>query len=408
MAHKRANGEGSIYKRKSDNRWTGKLQVGFKPDGSPKYKVVYGNSQGEVKDKLEKLKGNIQNNTFVDTNKITFGQWLYNWLNVTIKATVKDTTWLIYKNLIEKHITPELGGVRLQLLRTRDIQKLYNKKMKSGRCDGKEGGLSSKTIKHMHQVIRGALDQAVKEGFISNNVADAAKTPKLVIKEMKTFTIEQVREFLEFTKNNKRYNRYYAAYFLEVYTGLRRGEILGLRNKDIDFEKKTITVVQQLVKVGSKNYLRELKTESSQNRVIAVPDEVIKVLKEHQKNKTEEYKLLGYDDIKIKHEMKEGLVFTNELGYIIQPRNFVRNFKAALKAAGLPDLRFHDMRHTFVVLSLQQGVDIKTIQSDLGHKEISTTLDRYGHVNNEMKREAAEKRSGLIEIKEEDRSLMYG
>lgn len=398
MTKKRANGEGSIYKRKSDNRWTGKLQIGFKSDGSPKYKVIYGNSQGEVKDKIDELKGNVKNNTFVDANKITFGQWLDNWLNVTIKATVKDTTWLIYENLIRKHINPELGGVRLQLLKTRDIQKLYNEKMKGGRCDGKPGGLSPKTIKHMHQVIRGALDQAVKEGYIANNVADAAKTPRLVNKEMKTFNIEQVREFLEFTKNNKRYNRYYAAYFLEIYTGLRRGEILGLRYKDIDFEMKTITVVQQLVKVGSKNYLRELKTESSQNRVIAVPDEVIKVLKEHQKNKAEEYKLLGYNDIEVKQEMKEGLVFTNELGDIIQPRNFVRNFKGALKAAGLPDLRFHDMRHTFVVLSLQQGVDIKTIQSDLGHKEISTTLDRYGHVNDEMKRDAAEKRGGLVKL----------
>lgn len=398
MPRKRANGEGSIYKRKSDNRWTAKLQIGYKPDGAPQYKVIYGNSQKEVKDKLDKLKGNVKNNTFVETNKITVGEWLNTWLNITIKTTVKDTTWLIYENLINKHIKPEIGGIKLQQLKAMNIQKLYNEKMVGGRLDGKEGGLSPKTIKHMHQVIRGALDQAVREKLIPDNVANAVKTPKLTVKEMQTFNVEQVNKFLETVRHNYRYKRYYAAYFLEFYTGLRRGELLGLRYKDIDFENKTIKVVQQVVKVGSKNYIRELKTESSQNRVIAVPDEVISVLKGHQQQQIKNYKLLGLNDLEIKQEMKDGLVFTNELGEFIQPRNFVRNFKGALKAAGLPSLRFHDMRHTFVVLSLQQGVDIKTIQSDLGHQEISTTLDRYGHVNEEMKREAAMKRRGLFKV----------
>ena len=104
MAKKRAHGEGSIYKRKSDNRWTGKLQVGLKPDGTPKYKAVYGHSQKEVKDKLEELKGSIKNNTFVEPTKVTLGEWLDNWLNVTIKTFVKDTTWLIYESLIRNHI----------------------------------------------------------------------------------------------------------------------------------------------------------------------------------------------------------------------------------------------------------------------------------------------------------------
>lgn len=398
MTKKRANGEGSIYKRSSDGRWTGKIQIGYKSDGTPKYKVVYGNSQKEVKDKLDELRGDIKNNTFVEANKITFGEWLDTWLNITIKATIKDTTWLIYENLVDKHIKPEIGGIKLQQLKAMNIQQLYNKKIQGGRLDGKEGGLSPKTIKHMHQVIKGALEQAVKEKVISYNVAETVKTPKIVAKEMQILNIEEVNRFLTVVKDSHFYKRYYAAYFLEFYTGLRRGELLGLRYKDIDFKNKTIKVVQQVVKVGSKNYIRELKTESSQNRVIAIPDEVVLVLKEHQQQSVENYKLLGLSDLEIMQKIKEGLVFTNELGEFIQPRNFVRNFKGALKAAGLPSLRFHDMRHTFVVLSLQQGVDIKTLQSDLGHQEISTTLDRYGHVNEEMKREAATKRSGLIKM----------
>lgn len=142
------------------------------------------------------------------------------------------------------------------------------------------------------------------------------------------------------------------------------------------------------MKVGSAHVLRELKTESSQNRVIAITDDVIQALKEHKKNKAAEYKFISYDEVSIKKMLSEGLIFTNELGNLLQPRNFLRNFKGALKSSGIDLIRFHDMRHTFALLSLQQGVDIKTLQSDLGHESIETTLDRYGHVNQDMKRDA--------------------
>ena len=396
MPKKRAHGEGSIYKRKSDNRWTGKLQVGYNPNGTPKYKAVYGSSQKEVKDKLEELKGNVKNNTFVEPHKITFGKWLDTWLNVSIKASIKETTWLIYESLMRNHIIPELGGIRLLQLRSSNIQELYNKKMDSGRLDGRKGGLSAKTIKHIHQVITSALDQAVKEKLISANPAEAAKPPKLLKKEMKTLSVEQIMIFLQFIKDHVHYKRYYAAYLLELYTGMRRGELLGLRWKDIDLKNGTVKVVQQLVKVGSNHVIRELKTDSSQNRIIAIPQEAIGALKAHKKNKINEYELLGYGESEIKKMTSEGLVFTNELGNLLQPRNLLRNFKGALKASGLPHIRFHDMRYTFALLSLQQGVDIKTLQSDLGHESIETTLDRYGHVNEKMKRDVANKRSELL------------
>lgn len=213
---------------------------------------------------------------------------------------------------------------------------------------------------------------------------------------MKTLDIEQVKKFLQVASTNKFYKRYYAAYLLELYTGLRRGELLGIRWKDINFNKGEIKVVQQLVKVGSKHVIRELKTDSLQNRVISIPIEVIESLKEHKVIKKEQYKELGFDDITTKKELLDGLVFTNELGNISQPRNFVANFKAALKASGINPIRFHDMRHTFSLLSLQAGADIKTLQSDLGHESIEPTLDRYGHVNETMKRDASDKRSELL------------
>lgn len=285
---RRAKGEGSIFKRK-DGTWSGKVPTGYNTNGSIKYKYFYGKSQGEVKEKMDEAKGNIRNNTFVEPNKITVCQWFETWLDVTIKNQVKDTTWLLYKNLIKNHINPELGGIRLLNLQASHIQKLYNTKLESGRADKKknketgeleqkEGGLSPKTVRHMQQVIHGALKQAVKEKLISVNPADAVQLPRLVKKEMKTLAVEDIKRFLETARNNKYYNAYYPAYLLELYSGLRRGELLGLRWKDIDFKEGKIKVFQQLVYVGSKHVIRDLKTESSK-RVIVIPEEVLEVYK---------------------------------------------------------------------------------------------------------------------------------
>jgi integrase len=388
---RRAKGEGSIFKRKN-GKWAAKVPIGNTNSGSIKYRYIYGNTQKEVKEKVEAIKGDIRNNTYVEPNKVTVKQLLDTWLNVTIKNNVKDTTWLIFESLIRIHIIPSIGGIRIMDLQTSHIQKLYNEKLEGGRADKiknketgkletKRGGLSPKTIKHIHFIMQSALKQAVKEKLVPSNVAEAVRLPKTIKKEMKTLDIEQVKLFLQVASTDPFYKRYYAAYLLELYTGLRRGELLGLRWKDVDFTHGKIKVVQQLVKVGSKHVIRELKTDSSQNRIIAIPTEVAEALKGHREMKKSQYKELGYDDITIKKELSDGLIFTNELGKILQPRNFVRNFKGALKASGIDPIRFHDMRHTFAVLSLQAGTDVKTLQSDMGHESIKTTLDRYGHVN---------------------------
>lgn len=400
MARRRAKGEGSIFKTTNKNGkvlWRGKVPVGINPDGSIKYQYVSGKREMDVKEKVDTLKGDVRNNTYAEPNRITIKQWLDTWLNVTIKEAVKDTTWLSYESMIKKHINPAIGGIRLMQLQTSHLQKLYNEKIKGGRSDGKEGGLSPRTVRYIHQVINGSLKQAVKEKLISVNVSESVRLPKDPKKEMKVLELEDVSRFLETAKTNRYYKHYYAAYLLELYTGLRRGELLGIRWKDIDLKNRNIQVRQQLVKVGSKHEIRELKTESSQNRVISIPDEMIHELKDHKQKQEEFLKDLGYNDLQIKEQFKTGLVFVNEIGTgFIQPRNFTRNFKGVLKTAKLGDIRFHDMRHTFALLSLQQGVDIKTLQSDLGHNSIETTLDRYGHVNDEMKRDAANKRSGLL------------
>lgn len=399
-AHKpkaRANGEGTLFQRKSDDLWIGRLPVGYKSDGSVKYLKFSGKKQSDVLEKMGKAKTEVRTNTYVEPNKITLGEWLDTWLTVTMKTSIRETTYLSYEAMIKKHIKPALGGYKLLQLQTSHIQKFYNEKIEGGRADGKEGGLSPRTVRYIHQVITGALKQAVAEKVVQVNVADHVKLPKNPKKEMKYLDVSAVGKFLEVAKNSQYYKHYYAAYVMELYTGLRRGELLGLRWKDIDLKNGAITVSQQLVKVGNKHIIRELKTESSQNRNISIPGEVVTAMKEHKRQQEEHLKDLGYNDIAIAEHFKSGLTFINEVGTgFIQPRNFTRNFKGVLRTAKLDDVRFHDMRHTFALISLQAGTDIKTLQSDLGHESIETTLDRYGHVNPEMKKEAANKRSGLL------------
>lgn len=397
----RANGEGTLFQRKSDNLWVGRIPNGYKPDGSIRYITITGKLQSTVLEKMKKIKADIQNNAYVEPTKITVKEWLDTWLNITIKESIKNTTWLSYEAMIRLHIIPEIGGIKLMQLQTCDLQKLYNDKLKSGRKDKqkvdgkivtKAGGLSPKTIRYIHTIISSALKQAVNERIIQINVAEYVKLPKNPKKEMKTLDIQDIRKFLEAAKAS----RYYTAFFLELYTGLRRGELLGLRWKDVDMKKGRIKVVQQLVKEGNNHVIRELKTESSQNRVISIPDEVMSVIKEQKAKQEIELKAMGKNDIQVAEYNKTGLIFTTEDGKYVQPRCFDRYFKAILKAAGLQDIRFHDLRHTFALISLQAGADIKTLQNDLGHESIETTLDKYGHVNEEMKRDASNRRSELL------------
>ncbi len=408
-AHKpkaRCNGEGTIFQRKSDKLWVGRIPNGRKPDGSVRYIQFTGKMQSEVKEKMDKAKSDVRTGTYVEPNKITFKEWLDTWLNITIKTAIKESTWTSYKGIIEKHIIPEIGGIKLLELQTSDLQNLYNKKLEGGRTDKhkvngkmvlKEGGLSPRTIRYMHVIIHSALESAKDQTppLLTVNPARKSKSlklPKDPKKEMKTLQVTDINTFLEAAK----VSRYYTAFMLELYTGLRRGELLGLRWKDCDLKKGKIKVVQQLVCVAGKHSIRELKTESSQGRVISIPDEMIAELKEHKSRQEAEFKTLGMNDIQIAEHFKKGLVFTSELGTYVQTRNLDRTLKGILKRAKLEEIRIHDLRHTFALLSLQAGADIKTLQNDLGHESIKTTLDKYGHVNEEMKRDAANRRSQLM------------
>ena len=365
----RGNGEGTIVKR-NDGRWMGAVTIGVDPKtGRLKRKYIYGNKRKEVAKKMTDLKKKVFSGDYFEPSSMELKYWLERWIEGR-KTTIATNTYLAYKSNIKNHINPELGGTKLKDLRARDIQELLNYKLESGRTDG-EGGLSTRSVEYIYTTLHTALKQAVKERLIIRNVCEAVETPKKQEeKEMKTWTKEEVDIFLKAAKDYK----YYILHFLALNTGMRQGELLGLQWKDIDFNTKLLKTNRQYDRSGQ---FKKLKTKAGK-RTIPLTDQVIKKLKRH-KIKQEEKKLaLGeaFND--------NDLVCCNEIGDPISHYQLFREFKDIVEIAELPEIIFHDMRHTFATLFIEAGGPIKTLQQILGHSSITITIDTYVNVTDEM------------------------
>ena len=386
MAKRRGDGEGSITRRGS-GRWQGSALIGYdRETGKPIRKYFYGKTRKEVQRKLSEIIPEVHAGTYREPANITVAEWFTTWLNVYMKPSLRPTTWESYRYQVEGHIIPALGHLKLPQLQTAHIQRLYNDKLKGGRLDGKPGGLSPKSVKYIHTVIHSALEQAKREGMITINPADAVKLPQQEQKEIKYLDAAEAAIFLATAKDSK----HFAAFFLALNTGMRRGELLGLRWQDIDFKACQLTVNQGLVRVTGKGLIfQEPKTKLS-NRVINLAPAVLQVLKEHKAEQNEIRLLAGSA-----YNADLDLVFANELGEPICPRAFTRVFERVVKRAGL-DVTFHGLRHTFATLALEQGVDIKTIQETLGHHSAAFTMDVYSSVTAKMKKEAADRVGNLL------------
>lgn len=399
---KRGNGEGTIYERKP-GQWAAVISDGHDPlTGKPKRKFIYGKTQQEVADKLLDLRSQKKAGTYADPGKLTVGEWVDTWLNDYMKNSLRQTTFESYKVQVDKHINPAIGHIKLKDLETSDLQRLYNAKLERGRADKKknekgemvarEGGLSPKSVRYIHGVINGALEQAIKEHKITINPAKAVKLPRNPKKEMKTLSREDVAVFL---KHAKKY-RYYAAYFLELATGLRRGEILALRWKDINLNEGTVKVARHLVRVNGGMIFQEPKTEKSK-RAVEISGEAIQVLKEHRVKQNAEI-LEAEEAYEGAKDEKERLVFCTSLGHTVHPRSFVRDFQGCLKKAGLERIRFHDLRHTYATMLLEAGVALNAVQEQLGHHSPTFTAEQYGHVTKRMKKDAANVMGDILKV----------
>ena len=368
MAKRRANGEGSIRKRK-DGRWEGRYTAGRDPvTGKVIYKNVLGKTQAEVK---AKLKAAIEkSNSLVAVTKCyTVGQWLDAWMENYAKLQVRPSSHKTYQGFIENHIKPTLGDILLEKLTAMDLQRLYKHLLESGRVEctesrSKPKGLSVKTVRNINQMISSALNYAVGQKLIPSNPTKGCVLPKLERKEMKILPPENLGTFFE----EARRSGVFELYYIDLATGLRRGELLGLKWSDIDLDKGIIHVRRQVLRQNGEVVEAPLKTKNSY-RNIAIGVDAIKVLK-------------GM-------EQKDEYVFPSPYGGPMSPDSVLHMLQRVLKRAGLERIRFHDLRHTFSVLALQNGVDVKTLSAMLGHYSAGFTLDTYAHVTTSMQKQAA-------------------
>jgi len=388
MAKRRGNGEGSIYKRQ-DGSWIGQVSTGYDPStGKLKRKSFYGKTRKEVVDKMAQPMQDVRNGTYVEPSITTLGEWMNTWLTAYKKGQLRPGTYENYEVLVNTHINPGLGKIPLAKLQAHTLQNFYNEKLESGRKDGK-GGLSTRTVRYFHAIIREALEQAVKEGILPRNVADATSPPVIKNKQMQILTESELLTFLESVKED----RLYVAYVMVATTGLRRGELLGLCWDCVALDKGFITVKRELLALNKGLLMQESTKTKSGKRNVTLTDDAIRELKIYKKRQLEEKLFLGeaYQD--------NGLVFCKEDGTALNPKDFTKHFQRLLIKAGVPKVRFHDMRHLHATLLLQRSVPAKLVQERLGHSSITMTLDLYSHVTPEMAKIAAESLNGLLSKK---------
>lgn len=386
-----APGAGTIRKKvvrrggKEYSYWEARYTAGYDPGtGKQLQRSITAKTQREAAQKLRQVTLELDQGTYHAPCKLTVAQWLDMWA-ADYLGDVKRSTAHLYRENIRLYLKPALGAVRLEALTTPAIQKIYNRLVSTER-DGQ--GLSPKTVKNIHGVLHQALQQAVAIGYLRFNPAAACTLPRIVKKQIKPLEEDQIARFLEAIQGH----RHEILYKVALFTGMREGEVLGLMWDCVDFEHNTITVDKQLRRAqekGGKYYLAPPKNNKA--RVITVAPSVIKLLRVQQRRQAEQRLALG------PVWKGSGLVFTNELGDRLSYRTVYDCFKRIAASIGCPKARFHDLRHTYAVMALESGDDIKTVQENLGHHAASFTLDVYGHITERMRRQSAERMERLIQ-----------
>jgi integrase len=367
---KRGNGEGSIYRR-NDGRWVGEITI----EGR-KRKFVYGKTRKEVQEKLQAAFQEKQQGIVLEgTLRQTLGQFLADWLENSQKQTVRPRTYERYEEIVRLHIAPVLGRHRLQKLSAQHVQAFYTRKLNEG--------LSASTVGVFHNVLHKGLDTAMRWGLVPRNVCDLVSPPHAERFEIQPLTAEQAHQLLTAARGH----RLEALFALALASGMRRGELLALKWQDINFATATLQVRRILSRVPSKMSGKgfvetEPKTQKSRRSVVIAPF-ALEVLKQHRIHQLEAKLQAG--PIWQDHDY----VFCTSIGTHLNPsKDVLDQLKVLLKKAGLPDIRFHDLRHSAATLLLTEEVHPKVVQELLGHSSISMTMDVYSHVLPSMQQDA--------------------
>jgi integrase len=365
---RRGNGEGSIFQR-ADGRWVATIAVGYDHAGKRRRKTVYGHTKREVQDELNRLQQRKSTGALTATSKVTVAQYLDRWLQDVARLTVRNSTFRRYSELLKLHVKPRIGGVRLHRLTAGDVQAIYSE------MEG--AGLSPRTRQFVHTVLRKALDNAVRWGLVIRNVCAQVTPPRVPKATMQVLTPSQASAFLKAAEGD----RLYAMYVLALAVGMRQGELMGLQWPDVDLDAGWLSIAHTLADDGT---LGEPKTTKSRRR-IELPAIAVEALWSHKRQ-----------------SLAEGIagspfVFCDSQGGPLRRQNVQRrSFRSILKAAELPTIRFHDLRHTAATLMLTDGIHPKVVQEVLGHATIAITLDTYSHVLPSMQRDAADRMNRML------------
>jgi len=321
--------------------------VGRDPEsGKPIRKTYYGKTRQELSTKLVKAQGELLVGAFVDPGAITVGHWMDTWLYQYKKKSVRPSTFASYETMVRVHIKPSIGHILLKDLRPEHLQRLYNGKLEQGRGDGAEGGLSSRTVRYVHIVVHQALSQAVKNQLLIRNVSEATILPRQEKKEMRVLSQDEQGKFFEVIEQDPTC----FGFILLLATGLRQGELLGLRWNDIDLNEGIVHVRRSLTRTRIFDEKSETRTQIIEQepktragkRKIPLPPSVLEALKVHKERQ---------DEIKSENEdqyVDKDLVICTDLGKPKEPRNFTRKFKGLIKRAELANANLHSLRHPYV------------------------------------------------------------
>lgn len=371
MAH-RGHGEGTIYQRK-DGRWVASITL-----ENRKRKAFYGRTRKEVQEKLRVALNEQKQGILATGPQQTVRQFLEQWLEEVHKQLLRPSTYKAYRMYLDKRILPILGHIQLQKLTPQHVQAFYNRKSQEG--------LSAKSISNTHGLLHRALDKAVQWGLVPRNVCDAVSLPKQTRHEIQPLTEEQARHLLKAARGHS----LEGLLILAVTTGMREGELLALRWRDINFDNRSLHIQHSMGYVPGKGYLEfEPKTPKGRRKIV-LPSFVCEALKQHRACQLEMRLKAG------ERWQDRDLVFCNRYGGYLDPSHLRQRFDKFLKEAGLPDVRFHDLRHSAATILLSMGVPAKVVQEILGHSQISMTMDIYSHVLPDMQQQAMDKMNELF------------
>ncbi|MBE6564323.1 MAG: site-specific integrase [Ruminococcaceae bacterium] len=371
MAKRRKNGKGVLRQRK-DGRWEGRVVVGYDDKGLPKTKNVLAKTKTECAEKLEKLREEYRPPSTRCKPDMLFGDYIDFWYENFCKPAIRPLTQTNYENRIYDHIIPEIGKIPLNKLTQNDLQQFYARLKRNGRKQYVEKygtGLSDRMVRACHASCRMALEKAVAEGLIRVNPAIGCKLPPKKAREMQVLTKDELQRFLAQAKEDG----YYELFLLELGTGMRRGELMGLQWDDLNFRTGELHIVRQACAVNGKIEISMPKTNSS-IRTVVLPPSLVEVLRKYKETINSRWMFPSPQNLDVPR-------YPTSVGDILS---------ILLKRAGCKKVRFHDLRHTFATMAIANGMDVKTLSATIGHVSATTTLDIYSHRTVEMEVRAAE------------------